>query len=44
MPPMVLASIMVIKAKLDSNLAVASVGLGVVLSFVTVPLIYWIFR
>ncbi len=42
MPPMVLASIMVMKAKLDSDLAVASVGLGVVLSFVTVPMIYWI--
>lgn len=42
MPPMVLASIMVMKAKLDSDLAAGSVGLGVILSFVTVPLMIYL--
>ncbi|HIE34581.1 MAG TPA: AEC family transporter [Campylobacterales bacterium] len=42
MPPMVLASIMVMKAKLDSSLATASVGFGVILSFITVPIIFYI--
>jgi len=40
MPPMVLASILVIKEKLDANLAVASVGIGVLISFITIPVIY----
>ncbi|WP_281951430.1 AEC family transporter [Nitrosophilus kaiyonis] len=40
MPPMVLASIMVMKAKLDSNLAVGSVGFGVIFSFLTIPIFY----
>lgn len=40
MPPMVLASIMVMKAKLNSDIAVSSVGIGVILSFVTIPLFY----
>ncbi len=39
MPPMVLASIFVIGANLDKDLAVSSVGLGILVSFITVPLI-----
>ena len=42
MPPMVLASIFVIEANLDKDIAVSSVALGIVLSFLTVPLIYYI--
>ncbi len=42
MPPMVLASIFVIGAKLDKDLAVSSVGLGILVSFITVPLFVWI--
>jgi len=37
---MVLASIMVIKAKLDSNLAASAVGMGVIFSFITIPVFY----
>ena len=42
MPPMVLASIFVIGANLDKDLAVSSVGLGILVSFITVPLIMWL--
>ncbi|NPA53822.1 MAG: AEC family transporter [Aquificae bacterium] len=42
MPPMVLASIFVIGAKLDKDLAVSSVGLGIIASFITVPIFVWI--
>ncbi len=42
MPPMVLASIFVIGADLDKNLAVSSVGLGIIISFITVPFILWL--
>ncbi len=44
MPPMVLASIFVINEKLDRDLAVSSVGLGIILSFVTVPIIMFIIK
>ncbi len=40
MPPMVLASIFIIRADLDKDLALSAVGAGILLSFVTVPLIY----
>ncbi|EAU00170.1 MULTISPECIES: AEC family transporter [Campylobacter] len=43
MPPMVLASAMVIKAGLDSSLAISSVALGVAFSFVTLPALFYIF-
>lgn len=39
MPPMVVASIMAISAGMDSDLAVAMVGLGTICSFVTLPLL-----
>ncbi|WP_297890180.1 AEC family transporter [Sulfurihydrogenibium sp.] len=42
MPPMVLASIFVIEANLDKDIAVSSVALGIVLSFLTVPTIYYL--
>ncbi|ACN99540.1 putative integral membrane protein [Sulfurihydrogenibium azorense Az-Fu1] len=42
MPPMVLASIFVIEANLNKDIAVSSVALGIILSFLTVPLIYYI--
>lgn len=41
MPPMVLASIYVIQADLDKDLAISSVALGIIFSFITVPL--WFF-
>ena len=44
MPPMVLASIFVIGANLDKDLAVSSVGLGILVSFITVPLIMWMIQ
>ncbi|WP_457622875.1 AEC family transporter, partial [Persephonella sp.] len=40
MPPMVLASIFVISAGHDRDIAVSSVGIGIIISFITVPLIY----
>jgi predicted permease len=42
MPPMVLASIFVIGAGLDRELAVSSVGVGIIISFITVPFIFYI--
>ncbi len=42
MPPMVLASIMVMQANKDSDLAVGSVGAGVILSFITTPFMIYL--
>ncbi|NPA58172.1 MAG: AEC family transporter [Aquificae bacterium] len=42
MPPMVLASIFVIGAGLDRELAVSSVGVGILVSFITVPFIFYL--
>lgn len=42
MPPMVLASIFIINANLDKELAVSSVATGIVLSFISVPAIYYL--
>lgn len=42
MPPMVLASIFVIGAGLDKDLAVSSVGAGIIMSFITVPAIFYL--
>lgn len=42
MPPMVLASAMIMKANLDSGLAVSAVATGVAFSFVSLPFIYFI--
>lgn len=44
MPPMVLSSIFVINAGLDRDLAVSSVASGIVLSFVTIPFIYFLIQ
>ncbi len=42
MPPMVLASAMIMKANLDSQLAVSAVATGVAFSFISLPLVYFI--
>ncbi|PSM52263.1 putative permease [Campylobacter blaseri] len=42
MPPMVLASAMIMKANLDSQLAVSAVAMGVVMSFISLPFINYI--
>lgn len=42
MPPMVLASIFIINANLDKELAVSSVATGIVFSFLSVPLVYYL--
>ncbi|MCX7759825.1 MAG: AEC family transporter [Hydrogenothermaceae bacterium] len=42
MPPMVLASIFVIDADLDKDLAVSSVAAGILVSFFSVPFIYFL--
>jgi len=42
MPPMVLACVLAIRHRLDENLAVAALGVGMLLSFVTVPLFYFL--
>ncbi|MBR8465808.1 AEC family transporter [Campylobacter sp. faydin G-140] len=43
MPPMVLASAMIMKAGLDSSLAISSVAMGVTFSFVSLPVLFYIF-
>lgn len=40
MPPMVLASVMAMRQNLDSDLAVAGLGFGMIASFAIIPLIY----
>lgn len=41
-PTMTLAGAMVMKAKLDSNLAVSSVAFGVLFAFISMPILVWI--
>ena len=41
MPPMILASIAVIRSNLDKNLAISTVGLGMILSFIIIPFWHW---
>jgi len=41
MPPMVLVSIFIIEQKLDEELAIASVGIGIIFSFISVPILFW---
>ena len=43
MPPMVLASAMILKAKLDSNLAISAIAIGMCFTFVVIPVIIAIF-
>ncbi|MBE3606889.1 AEC family transporter [Campylobacter sp. RM13119] len=43
MPPMVLASAMIMKAGLDSSLAISAVALGVAFSFAIFPMLFFIF-
>ena len=42
MPTMALAGAMVMKAKLDTNLAVSAIAFGVLFAFVSMPLLVWI--
>lgn len=42
MPPMVLASVFAIKGGLNPNLAISSVALGMIISFVIIPFLYTI--
>lgn len=42
MPPMILASIFIINAELDRELAVSSVATGILFSFVSVPTVYFL--
>ncbi|TLD89160.1 AEC family transporter [Helicobacter sp. MIT 05-5294] len=42
MPTMALAGAMIIKAKLDSNLAVSSIAFGILFSFVSVPILCYV--
>ncbi len=42
MPTMALAGAMIIKAKLDSNLAVSSIAFGILFSFVSVPFLCYL--
>jgi len=44
MPPMVVASAMAVIAGMEAELAVALVGAGIVLSFCTIPLFYWLMQ
>ena len=40
MPPMITAAVLAVSARLDAELAVAMSGLGIVLAFITLPLIH----
>ncbi|UFS72529.1 AEC family transporter [Geomonas sp. RF6] len=43
-PPMVTAGALAVIAGMEADLAVALVGFGIVLSFATLPLLYWLVR
>ncbi|HXE95193.1 MAG TPA: AEC family transporter [Dongiaceae bacterium] len=44
MPPMVTASALAVIAGMEAELAVALAGVGIILSFGTLPLLYWLIR
>jgi len=44
MPPMVTAGALAVVAGMESDLAIALVGIGIVLSFGTLPAIYWLVK
>ena len=44
MPPMVIAGALAVIAGLDADLAVALIGIGIVLSFGTLPAIFWLVK
>jgi malate permease and related proteins len=44
MPPMVTAAALAVVAGMDAELSVALVGVGIVLSFGTLPFLYWILQ
>lgn len=42
MPPMVMATVIAIKAGLDEDLGMGALGVGMILSFVTIPIVYYL--
>lgn len=44
MPPMVTAGALAVVAGMEADLAVAMIGIGIILSFGTIPAIYWLTR
>lgn len=44
MPPMVTAGALAVVAGMEADLAVAMIGIGIVLSFGTIPAVYWMTR
>ncbi len=44
MPPMVTAGALAVVAGMEADLAVAMIGIGIILSFGTLPAIYWLTR
>lgn len=44
MPPMVTAGALAVVAGMEADLAVAMVGIGIILSFGTLPAVYWLTR
>lgn len=44
MPPMVTAGALAVVAGMDADLAVAMIGIGIILSFGTLPAIFWLTR
>lgn len=42
MPPMVMATVLAIKAGLDEKLGMGALGVGMVLSFVTIPFVFYL--
>lgn len=42
MPPMILAALLAVSSKLDSNLAISSIGFGMLLAFIISPIIFWV--
>ncbi|WP_136516207.1 AEC family transporter [Geomonas edaphica] len=44
MPPMVTAGALAVVAGMEADLAVAMIGIGIILSFGTIPAVYWLTR
>jgi malate permease and related proteins len=44
MPPMVTAAALAVVAGMDTELSIALVGVGIVLSFGTLPFLFWILQ
>mgnify|MGYP000311328338 CR=1 FL=1 len=42
MPPMVMATVIAIKAGLDEDLGMGALGVGMILSFISIPIVYYL--